>query len=306
MNKLIRLYNKNKKLIIMVIVIIIAVIIGIQLLNYFAKMNNENKSISNNSQNQSLDNGKTYQIIDGDSKDENTYISQKNIIEEFIEMCSNKEYEEAYNMLTEDCKDIQYKSIEEFQKNYVDRLFETPKICSVQAWTGNTYQVKISEDILSTGKKIDDDYIEDYITIVGEKININSYVNSVELAKEQEKANIKIQIRKIYYFMDYAIITLNVQNNRQTPILLDTGEETGQIYLEDQDKIQYKSYSHEVQREDMIIEAQQSKDINLKFEIPYSKHLDIETINFENILSDYNQYNETGYSRIIQMSMDLL
>ena len=96
MNKLIRLYNKNKKLIIMVIVIIIAVIIGIQLLNYFAKMNNENKSISNNSQNQSIDNGKTYQIIDGDSKDENTYISQKNIIEEFIDMCNNKEYEEAY------------------------------------------------------------------------------------------------------------------------------------------------------------------------------------------------------------------
>ena len=47
MYKLIRLFNQNRRKVFIIILIIVFIIVSIQLLDYFAKINNENK-IQNN------------------------------------------------------------------------------------------------------------------------------------------------------------------------------------------------------------------------------------------------------------------
>ena len=46
-------------------------------------------------------------------------------------------------------------------------------------------------------------------------------------------------------------------------------------------------------------------DISIKFDIPYTKSNDIKVFKMDNIISNYEQYQEVGDSRVIQISIDL-
>ena len=234
MNKLIRLYNQNRKLYILSIMVIIAVLAGIYLLNFI--LEKQNVQTDNVTNEYSAGDIKTiqegsHQISSGESQDSSLYVANKSSIEDFIERCNNKEYERAYYLVSDECKQIDFPTIEDFKEKYVDEIFNESKTCSVQSWSNNTYLVKITEDLLATGKTSDESYIEEYITIVGsDKLNINGYRDSKTLDVKTEKANVEINIKKIYFYMDYAIVDLNINNKRQTPILIDSKNESGNIY----------------------------------------------------------------------------
>ena len=47
----------------------------------------------------------------------------KNIISTFLEYCKNNQVQEAYAMLSENCKKEKYNSIDLFNKNYMQKYF---------------------------------------------------------------------------------------------------------------------------------------------------------------------------------------
>ena len=52
-------------------------------------------------------------------------------IDTFVQRCNNKEYEAAYNMISDDCKAEVYPTLNSFQK-YVDAKFENKRAYSIQ------------------------------------------------------------------------------------------------------------------------------------------------------------------------------
>ena len=97
MNKIIRFYNQNKYLVWIVILVIIATIAIIQILNTFA----ENKKIDrNNASNEILGDIKinsNYSVITGQEVNQNL----KEIIDEFINLCNNKQINNAYEIISD-------------------------------------------------------------------------------------------------------------------------------------------------------------------------------------------------------------
>lgn len=162
-NKIIRFYNQNRMLFWTIVLTIIAVIVLIHILNNFAETKIQQTEANTNIYNQKTD--PNYAIIS--QKNVNTAAS--NIINSFIEYCNDGKAENAYVLLSDDCKEVLYPTFEEFSKKYYDKIFNTKKLFKAQAMISNngwyTYQINFTEDILATGK-IPNSSIIDYYTII--------------------------------------------------------------------------------------------------------------------------------------------
>ena len=126
MNKFIRFYNQNRGFIITLIVISALILIIIQTLNEIVKKQKTNNEIAANNventiRNEEINTESNVSSITGQTvQNANT---KKNIIKNFVEYCNEGKYEEAYNMLTDDCKAKVYPSLEYFKTGYIDRIF---------------------------------------------------------------------------------------------------------------------------------------------------------------------------------------
>lgn len=158
MNKLIRLYNQNRAIIIAGVFIIALIIVIIQMLNSHVKEQQEvaknminNSSTVNNST--TISSGNT-SVITGEKVKTNE--QSKEVIKKFVEYCNNKEIDKAYGMLSEDCRKLVYSDIEKFKTNYIDRIFYIYRMYSIQNWFETnylkTYYIKYTEDILASRK----------------------------------------------------------------------------------------------------------------------------------------------------------
>ena len=122
MNRFIRYFNQNTKSILKVIGIIVFIIIIIQLLNSMAKVSVEeqrkqaiNNEIASTNQNTS---SYSKSIISDQEIEEDTYKEHSNIIENFINYCNNGDVQNAYNLLSNDCKEEMFPTLEYFKNNY--------------------------------------------------------------------------------------------------------------------------------------------------------------------------------------------
>ncbi len=169
-NKLIRFYNQNRMLFWTVILTIVAIIALIHILNNFAAAKKikqtDTKTITYN---KNAD--QNYAVISEKKINSET----SNIINYFIQYCNNGKIEEAYALLSNDCKEILYPTIEQFTNRYYNKMFNTKKLFRAQAMVANnnwyTYQINFTEDILATGK-IPDSSIIDYYTIINDNRRI--------------------------------------------------------------------------------------------------------------------------------------
>ena len=84
-----------------------------------------------------------------------TYISQ------FIEYCNEGKTEMAYAMLSEKFKEEKYGTIEEFEEEYINKVFNI-SICEYQIINNlDTYKIILTQDMLITGSansKIEQEY----------------------------------------------------------------------------------------------------------------------------------------------------
>src|SRR5699024_659575 len=111
MNRFIRYFNQNRVRIIIAILIVAFIIILIQALNYILRqsrtdVNYENSVIEDTSR-------PSESVITGESLPEETTDNNMNIINQFVDYCNNRDYENAYNLLSQDCKDQLFSTVDE-------------------------------------------------------------------------------------------------------------------------------------------------------------------------------------------------
>lgn len=216
-------------------------------------------------------------------------------ISEFLQYCKNGNIQEAYDMLSTDCKENHYKTLDEFDERYVKKKYSKDNVFKIQKWINNMYKVSITTDMLSSGVVNANEKIE-YITIIEEgtekKLNVNEYVGQININKQMSQNNMEVTVIKKQMYKDYEIYEFKIKNLSDKTIMLDSLQKIGTMYLEDLNNIKYNAYGHEIFEQSLIIKPKEETNISIKYANPYTTRVNIKQIVFENIISDYITYKK--------------
>lgn len=310
MNNFIRYWNQNRRKIIITIAIIVFVIIIIKTVNSLlqnTKSNNNNYNIADN-------NKPTQSVITGATISETKTDENINVIQEFVDDCNNKQYEEAFSLLTEECKKEFDNNTNTFINNYCKNIFETKKTYNLELWlnTENSYTYKIKyyqDNLLETGGSTIEKNIEDYITIMEQngksKININGFITEKEINKSQIVENIEIIINNKKIYKNYETYNITIRNSSSKTILISEGKNED-ICLLDKNNVEYVSFLGEIPVDNLSLKPGYEKNISIRFNKIYDIYRIIEKIEFKNIIIDKDQYeqNKSDMEKVV-ISIDI-
>ena len=279
LRKLRILYHNNKTKIWLILGIIIFVYVIIRMFN--AQIKKENEEKINNGTNQNfqvttyLPSSQTSVMTNSSTTKENVK-KDTEIIKNFIDFCNDNNIEEAYNLLSQQCKDELYKNINDFYNKYYKNIFNEKRSYDIENWASSkniTYKVKYLNDIMSSGT-VNDEYIEEYITVVTEnnekKLNINQFIGKEELNLKMETDNLNSTVVNKYVYYDYEEYEIIFENNTDKNIILDTKENTESVYIEDTKDVKYTWFGNEVPNSYLNLNSGESKRLRLKFNEIYT------------------------------------
>jgi len=303
MHKFIRWYNQNLRTFWLGFAIIALIFIIIQVLNGLVKEENEQKknniSIENSSTNKSTTISQTNtSVITGEViSSKNTEINEKTI-KQFIEYCNNGKVEDAYSMISDECKELIYPSLDIFKSNYYEKIFYINRMYKLENWYSDsnsyTYYITYTEDVLATGNVNSKDNKSDYITIVkkdtGYKINISSYIGREIIGRTKATNEIGTTCNWLDLYMDYTIANISVKNNSNNIICLDTKENAETTYLYDEKNVKHTGLLNETPMEELIVKKGMTNTVNVKFNKIYNPERELNGIIFSDVVLNYEQY----------------
>ena len=302
MIKLLRYWNQNKKKILITIAVIAFVIIIIQMINKMIQMQNERDKdkVAKNTIIAS-DITKPNQSIISDNKLTQKETEEKsNFIEQFVTKCNQHKVDEAYEMLTQDCKIELYPTKQIFISNYINQIFEQEVNYQLELWYSisncHTYRITYNKgSLLQTGGQTSNSNYIDYITLIkqnGEyKLNINQFIGRTEINRKGENSGIEIQVNNKSIYVDYEIYHMTVQNNTQKTILLNDRKSVNHFKLIGKSNNIFTSVISEVPISSLTLNPQYRKTIDIKFNKIYMTESKVEAIQMENIYLDKEQYD---------------
>lgn len=309
MNKIIRFYNQNRKLF---WAIIISFVLGfgiLQSLNKNYKETNKNGE-KNNEINiiTTTKQDKNYSVVSNKEITETENENAELIIKQFIEFCNNKDIQNAYKMLSEDCKKELYPTIEDFNKSYISSIFEQSKMYEMQLWKVNgnvyTYSIKFTEDILATGNA-NGEYIQEYYTIIKEQeeysLNINDFIFKENINIEKEQENVKFTILEKSVYNEYEEYVIQVKNLTSANICIDKKESTKTVFIKTSKDLKYYANLYEISNNSLILKPGEKDTYKIKFEKGYRDNEITKTVNFYNIVLNYNLDSEKNIEVIIEI-----
>lgn len=304
MNKLIRIYNQNRRKIWTVIIAIVVGFTLLHLLNQFQAQNSaeKNKQEENLAKSNEQNVSKSYtneskSMVSGGSVPSGLQQEFGSLIDQFLTYCTSHEPEKAYGLLSDNCKQVLYPNEKIFEEQYYESKFSSSKRFTFQSWTSTDtyiYMVKIFDDMLATGVASTQNYIQDYYSIVKEnetyKLNINGYIGRIKHYGKKEQNNVVWEIKSSDIFMDNEIINLSVQNKTDKAIMIDPLTSADSICLINEKEISSSALLHEKTEDEFIIKSGETKQISLKFPNSYQEKVQSERIEFNRVILDYQSY----------------
>ncbi len=316
MNWIIRMYNQNRNIIFLVIIAVIFIIILIQGINYLStrqleENNREQEDIA--MEPDEVYNKNVSALYGENAAPTNDAENYNNILDTFLTYCLNGDIANAYSLLSDVCKEELYPSQQVFEQQYYENIFDKNKIYDYQYWAGKTYQVTISDDILKTGGT--GTKIRDYYTIVREennnfKLNINGFIGKTEINSTEEDEGIKVTVKNLLQYNNYAIYEINIKNNTDKTILLDSQTNSNSIYAVNHtgdEAVNLRAYTEDINPEDLIVLSKGEKTLKIRFNTNYSSTINVNTIVFSNVVMNYDDYkvnNENYINNVIRIAVD--
>lgn len=293
-NKLRRYYNQNRTKIWRIVGIIAFIIILIQLANYISgiSLNNENNKKQKNTI--SKTELQTESIISDTKIGEKTATNNNEAIEKFVNYCNEGDINSAYNMLTDECKEVCYKSIDDFKNYYYNQIFTGKKLYTKENWYSDdnlvTYRVVFTNDILADGGKKSEETFGDYITAVKlkdeTKLNINQFITKETIDKKYEDSHLTIEVKEQQIHRLYEIYEINFTNNAANEITLyDTSVNTdSEWYVMDKKSNKSDVAIGEISSNLLTIQPGETKTLKVKFMKTYNPDKKTKKICLENII----------------------
>ena len=304
MNRIMRFYNQNRGIIIIIIAIIAFIFIIIPSLNKLEgerqkkqyEIEQANKVVLTEEE----QNVPTESIIGAGNVTLQKTKQNLSIVEQFVEKCNNKDIEGAYNMLTDECKQTLYKTKESFENSYYKTIFSIRKLVDMENFicvdNRYTYYVKFYDDILSTGSTQKANYYNDYITIDDNsqngKLNLNSLIYKKEINKTKEVDGVKITILTQEVYKDNERYQIKVENTTDKTILIDTRAKSDSLCLVADNGVKYYSNIAEIPVAQRRITANSSKTYKITYNKMYSTLATSKAIAFLDIVPNYEKYTQ--------------
>lgn len=317
MKRIIIWYNANRKSIWKMIGVIIVAFVTLQLIQYIWRQNQiaqRNTNVPNIDPINSIQTKLNSITLEEDKavvSGEKITSGQTNtleLIDTFVRYCNNNKMNEAYSLISDECKKEMYPKVENFKNGYYNAIFSgKKKNISVENWTKSIYKVKYMNDALSSGVYEQENTIQDYITIVTDKdgnlkLNINNYIGKEEIGKETDVYGIKVKLVEKDQYMDYTTCTFEIINNSENTILLNDNNQPEGMYLEDTNEVKYTAYTHELTEAQLQILPKETKKIKIKYYSKYGSNKTIKNVVFNKIIVDdkAGAYKDYG---VIQISL---
>lgn len=308
MKKIFNYWNKNRLKITITFIIIVFAISLIIITNNLLK-----QSIDENNYSETLKENTTSKI---ESVITDTQIpvsvaeGNEQIIAKFVENCNNRNYEQAYNMLTDECKNEQFRTLEEFIQNYCNPIFSNNRTYSLELWNTGfgvyTYRVLFySNNILETGEFNSGNNFEDYITVLDDgetnAININGYIYMQPINKQQVTQNIEISVVNRHIYRDYEEYSITIVNNSNDTIRISDGKNSNDICLVDQNEVEYNAIMNEISVLNLEIQPGYRKNFTIRFNKLYNTYRIIDRIEFKNIILNINDEQSNAINIAIEI-----
>ena len=313
MNKLIRYWNQNRLMIIIILIIIVLVIAVIQTVNYL--LGNINEPVTQEEEKIPDLSRPTESALSGEEVPEENSQENANAIKQFVDYCNNGSYQNAYDLLSQECKEELFGNLDVFIEDYVNEIFDTNKSYTLELWFSTaqefTYRILyINDDILSSGTVNIDNNKEDYITVVkedqGYKLNISNFIYREEINKNNNDSNIEITINDSNKFRSYEVYNITVKNSSDKTILLSAGSNGNDICLTDTNDVEYDSIINEIPLISLELAPGVERTINIRFYKMYNLYREIDKITFKNIILDKESYEiDSNNVKTLNLTIDL-
>lgn len=162
------------------------------------------------------------------------------IIDRYFNYCNNADYENAYNCITQECKDAYYPNLESFT-GYVKEVFEgKKKIYNIQSYSivdnKYIYSVRILDDILANGTTDGYYYYEEKFVLTeinGQmKLSIGEFISQSDpnIRVEDEYMIVEIVDKVVDYETEtYKVVITNKSDDKY--IVIADGSQNNEIAL---------------------------------------------------------------------------
>lgn len=284
-----KFFKKHKKVIITVAVVWLMIII----LNLIIKnIPKEIKPITTYTPDEPV-------MDEGDKVPDNLKDPIKQAIDKYFEYCNSGDYQSAFDMLTDDCKEYLYDNDIEKFKLYLSKIFDQDKIYDIQNFSNKDnvyiYEISIMDDILTTGTNGDEKffYYSEKMAAIKDgnsiKLTNNNYVRkeTLNLTSDEQYMRITINDRQVSY--DTEIYSVTVRNNSDYYIVLYDGTANTQEILLSVDEV-----GRSVKDMDSVyLRPNETKTFNLKFDKFYDESSEDDGIIFNSIRVLKNYYGYT-------------
>lgn len=304
--------NKDKindlvvKLTIVAIVVLIAtIVLSFSRNNRQNEKNNENKEVYKPQET----------VVKGRDVPEKQYTADTNAINQFLEYCNNKEFEKAYELISTDCKEELYPSLELFKTNYCANIFKEKREYNLQSWVSTNqytiYKIRYTTNLLATGKYDENNVYQDYITLIkennNEKIAIGTFILKQELSKETDTQEIQAKVINKNIYVEDEEYELYVKNKTENIIKLDSLKKTDNIKIIGDSGGAYDVYTNKIFSSNITIQPGETKRITLRFKKSIGSDNISKYIQFSEVIRNYTEYmkDEDNYLDLFNLKIQL-
>ena len=164
------------------------------------------------------------------------------LVDTYFNYCNTKQYAQAYAMLSQECKNIYYPTLQDF-KDYVDIVFNEDKVYYMQNYSNYNnvyiYRIRIMENLLKTGMTGESDvqYYEEKIALSQEadgklSLSIREFITTepMDVVYEDEYMKVRVPQRDVFY--ENEVYTVEVKNKSDYILVLADGTENPEIALQ--------------------------------------------------------------------------
>lgn len=183
-------------------------------------------------------------VIKGSSTPSSMQDPIEKMINNYVSYCNEGNYQRAYDMLSEDCKDYEFNNdITKFMEHVLTKM-STPKIHAIQSYsktkyddkTMYIYEVKYIDDILASGLTNEEyGYTQENMTFFktdeGIEMHVGNYMYHTDIKSISENDYLKIDVidKVVHYSMETYEVKFTNRSN-YTVVIAD-GEVADEVLL---------------------------------------------------------------------------
>jgi len=287
--KMIHFFRKNKK----IIFIAVSVWVIIFLINSFLKSYEPKKEL------QTTYEPHTSVMDDGKSVAKSISNPIEEMIAEYVGYCNESNWTEAYNMLSETCKEYSFENELSNFINYIYTKMPTKKNYAIQDYSneGNTYiyQIKYTDDMLATGlTNTTYQYTEEKMIFKKQKdgtieMSVGNFIDYEEIKNISENEYLKVDVKSVvkYYSMEQYRVRFTNRTDNIIVIANNTEKNEVTLQMQSSDKRNRNNLSKHI-----VLKPKESQTIDLKFSKFYDSN-DISSSLLFNSIRVMEQYSGT-------------